>query len=102
MGTTSQTEYQKVFTPPTDDQKVITPPTDDQKKRKVSIPFVPGYVEREDTTDSEVENAPESIEVSQKEEIKFDKATLIKSINDAANRKIKEQPKEEDKTSDKS
>merc|ERR1711874_768340 len=58
-----------------------------------SKPFVPGYVEREDTTDSEVENAPETIELSQKEEKKFDKATLIKSINDAASKKIKDKPK---------
>merc|ERR1711913_167907 len=69
------------------------------EKPAISKPFVPGYVEREDISDSEVENAPESIELSQKEEIKFDKATLIKSINDAASRKSKENPKD-DKTSE--
>merc|ERR1739848_621395 len=58
--------------------------------------------EREDTTDSEVENAPDSIESNKKEEIRFDKATLIKSINDAASRKVKETTKDEDKTPEKS
>merc|ERR1712241_176990 len=91
---------QKVEDSQTKDQKVEKSQTD--QKVPLSQPFVPGYVEREDTTDSEVENAPDSIESSKKEEIRFDKATLIKSINDAASRKVKETTKEEDKTPEKS
>merc|ERR1712241_475675 len=115
-----QTEDQKVVPSDTKDQKAVAShpaeqkvedsQTKDQKVEKLqtdqkvalSQPFVPGYVEREDTTDSEVENAPDSIESNKKEEIRFDKATLIKSINDAASRKVKETTKEEDKTPEKS
>merc|ERR1711953_634846 len=58
-------------------------------------PLVPGYIEKDNPTDSEVESTPDEANISRKEEVKFDKATLIKSINDAANKKVKEKLKDE-------